>query len=157
METLILIFIAVLSNRMMDSLDHHWSKTRIGQYWLKKMQKIPVWPEFASYSYLSIHSPFWWNLKEGWKNKYVNRDPSRGRHKLSLGVLYPVQFTDAWHFFKMLMIFSMIGAVVSYNYYWLNIDDSVFIIPILAHFVIYGVWWNVSWSICKLILYKNRK
>ena len=64
-------------------------------------------------------------------NKYVNRDPKQGRRKLFWKINYPVAFTDAWHLFKSIMLWSFpvaqflgclmcwFGAVNSNPYLWL--------------------------------------
>jgi hypothetical protein len=46
-----------------------------------------------------------WFSYDSWKNKYVNRDSKQGRVKIKLfgyEFIKPVQFTDWWHFSKML-------------------------------------------------------
>jgi hypothetical protein len=91
-------------------------------------------------------NPMWWNGEISWKNKYINGDPSLGFRKLfpnSKGLLgkinYPVQLTDAWHFFKMLMIIFLAVSVVTFANTITSINYSQ-----LIYIIVYGILWN-SW------------
>jgi len=94
-------------------------------------------------------NPMWWNGELSWKNKYINGDPSLGFRKLfpnSKGLLgkinYPVQLTDAWHFFKMFMIVFLSASVVTFVNTISDISYSE-----LIYFFIYGVLWNLWFNL----------
>ena len=90
--TLVLISLAAMCNAIMDKVDHHYYRS----------------------VFSNMKNPLWWNQVEGWKNKYVDRDPEKGRVKWLWGLINkPVQLTDAWHFFKMWMVIFMCSAVVT--------------------------------------------
>lgn len=83
-------------NAIMDTLDHHSGKS--------------IFPK-----------TLWWNSSQGWRNKYIDRDSTKGRvqwrwvswitfGKFSMNK--PVQLTDAWHFFKMLGIICWMTSTV---------------------------------------------
>lgn len=58
-----------------------------------------------------LNNEKWWNAEISWRNKYVDGDPSKGRVKWFWGINKPVQITDAWHFFKMLMIVFLCSSI----------------------------------------------
>ena len=103
--TLILIFIAGLSNGIMDAVSFNFQH--------KLFRDKPWWD----------NNPF----TGSWKNKYRNRN-ERAALKLlpSLGVYL---FTDAWHFFKNLMIFSLLGAIIFYEPMFSNGELLGFVMP----------------------------
>lgn len=107
--------LASICNSIMDTSNHHYSVS-IFKKW----------------------NPLWWNGEISWKNKYVNGDSSLGFKKLfpnTKGFLskinYPVQLTDAWHFFKTLMIIFLTLSVISFDS-----SCNIFL------FIIYGFIWN---------------
>jgi hypothetical protein len=108
--SLILIVIAAVCNAMMDVLSHHWYKFR----------------------WRGVVDRQWWDPSKSWENKYINR--------ASGSWWIPVQFSDGWHTFKTVMIFALMGAVVSF--------ESVSIYLDLALFCIYGVVWNLVFGLC---------
>lgn len=127
----LLIIIAAACNALIDTVDHHFS-TSIFDY-IKK----PKWR-------------LWFNSDQGWKNKYIDRDPKRGLVQWSIfGYKFnkPVQLSDSWHFFKMFMIFiiCLIPAmhVLPSTIYYFNIAP---IFNILIHWAVLGTLWNVSFS-----------
>ncbi len=84
---------------VMDAVDHHFESTPFTKI------KDPSWR-------------IWWNEFQGWRNKYVDRDPKKPRvrwnfkiGKLKFSMVKPVQFTDAWHHFKMWMIIFICLAI----------------------------------------------
>lgn len=129
---IILMFIAALCNAIMDKVDHHFSKSIFNRI------KSPKWR-------------LWFNENDGWKNKYVDRDPNKGRVKWKIfGIEFnkPVQLTDAWHFFKMLMIFA-ISMIPSYNLcemevFLVNIDQFNYVLNLLLYWTIFGTTWNIT-------------
>ena len=93
---LLLFITAAISNAVMDTSAHH----RGG----------------ALCSFTS--SPFvqnWFNCSgNSWLNKYRDGEVAKGEKTfplLGLTVPYPVQLTDAFHFFKMIMIFALCAIV----------------------------------------------
>jgi hypothetical protein len=88
-------------NAVMDTVDQH--------FWDSIFDRIK-----------SKSRRLWWNEDKGWLNKYRWRNPALGRVKWGfLGVPFnkPVQFCDAWHFFKMFMevfdILALCTAIAS--------------------------------------------
>lgn len=87
----------------------------------------------------------WWNFHQGWRNKYIDRDPKNGRVKWFWGINKPVQITDAWHFFKMWMIIFMCSAAVCCaGSIWLTENYEWYSYIILL--VIFGTMWNLTFS-----------
>lgn len=97
MISLILIVLAAIANAVMDAIAHHNSLKRWGRWW----------------------------SQEGWVNKYKPRPddypmwlnwyvPENYRFKFPFG--WMVVFTDAWHFFKLLMLLFWSGAVIAAYY-----------------------------------------
>ncbi len=100
---LLLVVLAAICNSVMDTVDHHQSKSIFSKF---KNQK-------------------WWNQKEGWKNKYMDYDgntakgitPRRIKWKIfGIKMDKPVQLTDSWHFFKMWMIIFICLAILIFPY-----------------------------------------
>lgn len=60
-------------------------------------------------SIFSEWTDVWW-AQDSWLNKYINRDPDKGR------TWVPVQFTDYWHHFKMWEIFLVTYFIFSPYY-----------------------------------------
>ena len=85
---MISILLAGFCNAIMDTVDHHFLQSVFS---LIRGQKKRLW----------------WNEYQGWRNKYINRNQALGLRKMRiLGMYfnYPVQLTDAWHFFKTIML-----------------------------------------------------
>ncbi len=93
-------------------------------------------------SILKNLNPNWWNGEISWKNKYIDRNPSLGFRKIWKNINYPVQMTDCWHFFKMLMIIFLTLSVVTFDSN-LIINSYYYILYI----GIYGIVWNVVFSL----------
>ena len=101
-------------------------------------------------------NPNIWNKNISWVNKYINDNPANGFKKINffgIEVNYPVQLTDAWHFFKMikelLIIMSIIIAMS------INIDYNGFFI--LGYFVILSILRNLCFNLFynKILLLKK--
>lgn len=143
---LIIFFFSLASicNSIMDTLDHH--------------QESSIFSKFKN--------KMWWNFHQGWRNKYIDRDPKNGRVKWNiLGILInkPVQLTDAWHFFKMLMIIfaaiSITLALTNANIIYL-IDfknDLNYILNCIIHMSILAFAWNPIFTLFyhKIWMIKN--
>lgn len=130
----ILIFLAAMFNAIMDTTDHHFKLSIFDRI------KNPWWR-------------LWFNENQSWKNKYVDRDPKKGLVKWSLlGFKFnkPVQISDSWHFFKMLMIFSicMIPAldVIDGGIYYFEFPFWSNFMNIILHWTILGTIWNLTFN-----------
>ena len=132
MVTISLIVIAAISNAIMDICSHKYHNS-------------------IFYLYFKKYSNFW-NAETSWKNKYIDRDVSKGRKKTKIYFISfnkPVQLTDAWHLFKSIMIIALIGAIVMYK----PISNSYFL-----DLIILGTIWNLTFVFFyKRILYKPKK
>lgn len=125
--TYILIIIAAISNAVMDTIKHHWSKS--------------IFKDFRNFW-------FWWFHVLGWKWKYVDFDSgSRERVKwniLGIKINKPVQLTNAWHFFKMIMLLCLIATPITYEPVfekWLGFYGGAF-----ADYAIMGIAYNTTFS-----------
>ena len=128
-------YLSSTCNAVMDKVDH-------------QPQQLPFWHKITG------KQKVWWNIKKGWQNKYINRDPARGRVKwniMGIKINKPVQLTDAWHFFKMLMILfytyppahiigRLIGEKMSFN----ALQNAVCIAFV---WLIIGIWRNTNFSL----------
>ena len=113
--------LAALFNAGQDSISHHYNTS------------------FANA--LDLNEQFW-NPSISWQNKYVERDPSKGRRKIDLLLFkfdVPAAFTDGWHLLKTASIFFLILCPLSllpgqfrYKFYY---------------FVILSLCWNVTFNI----------
>lgn len=148
--SLILVALAAASNSVMDTVDHHQSKSIFSKL---KDQK-------------------WWNAKNGWKNKYVDYDydaslnlPLRRVKWHIFGITFnkPVQLTDSWHFFKMLMIVFMCLSTIIFPYtvycYCDGYNIWEIILAVIIWLLVLGITWNLtfSWTYNKLFILKNQK
>ena len=117
--SILFLALAAACNAVMDKSVHHYS--------VSKLKKL---------------NPFFWNGEISWKNKYINGDPKLGRVKWYFGLNKPVQITDAFHFFKMLMVISICLSVVTFNRQFTYTFLSFLIITFM-----YGFVWNVTFSL----------
>ena len=128
MISFIFIILAAICNAFMDTSVHH--------YYSSIFTKL---------------NPLWWNGEISWKNKYNNVLTGDGGRKkckiLFFNVNKPVQITDAFHFFKTLMIIFICLSVVTYNKYCMFIGCHLTWYNFLIMLSIYGVLWNVSFSL----------
>lgn len=119
MISLFLIIIAAICNAIMDTLFHHYG--------------ISIFNKSKSL--------FWSNpYTTSWLNKYVDRDVKKGLIKykiLFFKIEKPAAFTDAWHFFKSLMIITIILSIVFYKVFFTWYFD----------FLILGIVWNLVFSL----------
>ena len=115
MITIILIMIASICNAIQDILAHHHSISIFGKY------KKGFWSDAT---------------QESWKEKYIDWDGgNRNRKKWIFGLFnLPVQFTDAWHLFKSLMVVLFVLAIVLYKPFF----------GILIDFFVLGAIWNLE-------------
>ncbi len=90
-----------------------------------------AWSIFHKYNY--TFDSRWWNPKTSWSNKYNNP------------WYIPTQFSDAWHTFKTIMIFSLLGAIILFKipYVFLN---EIWINNLIWYGII-GILWNLIFSL----------
>lgn len=128
MIVIILVIVIAICNAIMNTISHHYSTSIFTTYY----QKFPA---------------RFWDPYYSWRNKYIDRDPNKGRVKwFGLINVHPA-FTDAWHLFKSIMIICMISAIVlgptlpSINIFekeWMNIGSWILIL---------GTLWNITFSL----------
>jgi len=85
----------------------------------------------------------WWDGSVSWKNKYTYLNPLT-RRKTIFGLNYPVQLTDAFHFFKMFMILFVCISIITFRGY--NLINGNWINFLLLLFI-YGFIWNTVFSL----------
>ena len=122
MISLIFIILASVCNAFMDTSVHHYST-----------------------SIFSKLNPLWWNGEISWKNKYIDGDSTKGRVKWFFGINKPIQITDAFHFFKMLMIIFICSSIATFDRQWV-FNEYTFWSCLLA-ITIYGTLWNLTFSL----------
>lgn len=110
------LVLSAICNALMDTIVHHYPVSILTRF----------------------NKPHIWDGQISWKNKYQDRDPSKPRVKLKIfGKITkfnkPVQLTDAWHFFKSLMIVSMI---IGFTLYPRRFNP-------LADIMLLGIIWNI--------------
>jgi hypothetical protein len=86
----ILLIVASISNAIMDVIDFKFTNSIF--FKLKKYR-------------------FWFDASISWKNKYKNRDPNQGEAFFG-STTFLVFITDAWHFFKMIMLSCFIICII---------------------------------------------
>lgn len=122
MISIILITLAAICNAIMDICSHHY--------------------------YYSVFTRFddkFWNAIHSWANKYIDRDPSKGRIKWFGGLINkPVQFTDAWHLFKSMMIIFIISAIPFCPKNELGLDEWMYYLLVIG---IGGTTWNLTFNL----------
>lgn len=85
-------------------------------------------------SIFSRLDPYFWNPTVSWKNKYVDRDPTKDYIKwtiIGFKVTKPVQITDAWHFFKFIREVFIALAICAAG---------------IIGFM-HGFWWSLSYLV----------
>lgn len=108
------------------------------------------------------HKKGFWSdaFMESWKCKYVDWDGGnrslrklfpnfKSRFKIFswIGKInYPVQISDAWHFFKTIMIFSICISVVSFKLIVFYEFNSRFLMYLIT-FILYGIVWNWTFNL----------
>jgi len=114
--------LASIANAIMDTSVHHFSTSVF-----KNLNKL------------------FWDGEISWKNKYINGDVKLGRRKWKYGLNYPVQLTDAFHLFKMLMIVFLAMSVVTFDKTFFVQDYNL--ISFGAVLALYGFIWNTTFSL----------
>lgn len=121
--------LAAICNSIMDMTDHHYSR-----------------------SVFKNLNPLWWDGNISWKNKYLRENPNLELKKLFpykkgfLGEInYPTQLTDAWHFFKTLMIIFLTLSVVTFDK---NLISSWlgYMIIFIVYYLFWNFWYNLFYN-----------
>ncbi len=73
----------------------------------------------------------WWNPEISWKNKIFYK------HQTNWKKYVPDSLSDAWHTFKTIMLWSLIGAIVFYSPIFYN----------YGYFIIYGFSWILVFNL----------
>ena len=122
MLSLLFFMLASIANAIMDTSVHHFSTSVF-----KNLNKL------------------FWDGEISWKNKYINGDVKLGRRKWKYGLNYPVQLTDAFHLFKMLMIVFLAMSVITFDKTFFVQDYNL--ISFGAVLALYGFIWNTTFSL----------
>ena len=122
MISYILIILASICNAIMDVISFHYDNSIFNK----------------------LNRKFW-DASISWKNKYVDYDKGDKRRKKLLGINIAPAFTDAWHFFKSLMIVLIVLAVVMYNPLFGKIID----------FFAIGLIWNLCFGLFYNVIFKK--
>jgi hypothetical protein len=118
------LILAAICNAVMDTSTQH--------YPVSKLSKL---------------NPLWWDGSISWKNKYVDGDYNKGRVKWFLGLNKPVQLTDAFHLFKMLMIVFICLSIITFNKCLVIVGCEYHWYSFLILLGIYGTFWNITFSL----------
>jgi hypothetical protein len=134
---IILIILAAICNAVMDKVLYHYFKS----------------------IFIKLDNQQWWDVHSSWQNKY-HIDEETGfpdytkRKKWLWGLMnYPVQLTDAWHFFKMLMLLFIISAAVVYKPFSIFNNG----LDIWINILVLGIIYNSTFSLFfkKIFHYEN--
>jgi hypothetical protein len=127
MISLLFIVLAAICNAIMDKTQFHYHRSIFYSMGLDR---------------------YWWNGAISWRNKYVDHDVTRGRRKLlESHINYPVQLTDAFHFFKMLMIIFVCCSIITFNPCDAFVNCSMGILNFSIILLVYGIFWNTTFSL----------
>lgn len=145
MISLIFFALAAICNAVMDVVSFHYDESVFWKPWGNR--KDNLWNQ-------------WWNANFSWKNKYILGDTHLGRKKLFWKINYPVQLTDAWHFFKMMMIIFIALSAVTFEKHYMPlfyaVSNPLFIILLMCG---YGLAWNLTFNLFynHLLIRKQKK
>lgn len=124
--SLIFIILASICNAIMDTVLYHHDRSIFKEY------KTGFWSDTYFVS---------------WKNKYVDGDPKKGRVKWFWIINKPVQLTDAFHFFKMLMIIFICLSIITFDRCTLLFVCEYNVFTFLLTLGVYGFLWNIYFSL----------
>lgn len=121
---IVLVACAGICNSIMDTVRDKWGQSKLTLF----------------HPWTLIYKFF---LSDGWKNKYFERDPIKGRWKVKIFGIWvpvPVQLTDSWHFFKAIMIVLFCVAICFKS--WQDFKD----LERYYSLAILGLAWNVPFN-----------
>lgn len=122
----ILIVIASISKSIMDTVNFKFKDSIFSKIKSEKLKN-------------------WFNQTDSWKNKYKDRDPSKGPAFIGSTTIF-VWITDAWHFFQMIMLTSY--ELMCILPIWYVFDFNFLMIFIMLGIVksvrgfIFEIFWN---------------
>ena len=119
MLSLIFIFLAGVCNSIMDVVSFRYEVS-----FFKKFSKK------------------WFDPKISWTNKWKDGNPNKGEKFIGSSTVL-VSFTDAWHFFKSLMIFFIILGIVFYKPLINNYIDMIILYGTFT--VTFELFWSKIW------------
>lgn len=122
MISYILILLASICNAIMDVTSFHYDNSIFNKL-----------------------NPKYWNPQISWKNKYIDWDKGNKERKKLFGINIAPAFTDAWHFFKSLMIILMVSSIVLYKP----------LFNIWIDFLVIGFIWNGTFSFFYNVIFKK--
>lgn len=141
MISIIFWILAAICNAIMDTCSHHFNES------------------------VFFYNSFF-DTPNSWRDKYIGGTPENGRRKIKIWKWkfnYPVQLTDSFHLFKMLMIVFICLSMAFYEpiiqeYRWgawqdhwhirfmgAYIHPGMFNIPVVL--IVYGTAWNVIFNL----------
>ncbi len=124
MISLIFIALAAFCSSIMDAIAHH-----------------------AAFDYTKSN---WWH-QDGWTLKYVDYYNRKSLGLPNIRNKKPIQITDAWHFFKTLMLLFWVGAVVA-AFYTQPLLNSI----LLELSLVYPAW-NGTFVLFYKYIWKKKK
>lgn len=120
MLSLILIFLAGVCNSIMDVLSFRYEISRFDK----------------------LENDKWFNPSISWKNKWKDGDSKKGERFLGSSTVF-VFLTDAWHFFKTLMLLLIAVSIIFYKP---MINSYIDIIIIYGTFTVtFELFWSKIW------------
>jgi len=126
--------LAACCNALMDTIQFHWYKFR----WRDK-----------------VNAQFW-NPAISWLNKYIDHDSKKGlKYKGWLG--WMSNFLDAWHLFKMIMIFFFALSVIFFPYSFKFCVFNSHLLNGVLWLAILGIAWNIPFNYCFNTLFVNKQ
>jgi hypothetical protein len=132
-KILLMIFFSLLSgfsSAIMDKICFHWNKS------IFNIEK----PTTRLHHFILYFFADHYNV--GWKNKY-NEDGSRKKISFfKIGINIPVQFCDAWHFFKSIKIISLIMC----GFFIVNTNVLAVLLSLLIIGIVYNCTFNISFK-----------
>jgi len=141
MVSIVLIILAAICNAVMDKISHHYYRSVFSK---RRFNRD------------------WWNPEISWENKYekypvTNIININKRKKWMGGIMnYPVQLTDAWHFFKMFQLVFILSAIPLFSSY--NLIPNSYFINLLLNILLLGIIYNSTFSLFyKIIFDKNAR
>lgn len=122
--SLTFLILAAICNAVMDTSVHHYS--------ISKLKSL---------------NPSFWNGEISWRNKYIDGDSTKGRVKWYFGLNKPVQLTDAFHFFKMLMIIFICLSIITFDKCLVLVGCQYQWYSFIIMLGVYGTMWNLWFSL----------
>jgi len=135
----IFIMLAAIMNATMDVTDQKFGQSIFFNLFKFKM-------------FFGIEWNLWAGIDQMWRNKYVDRDVSKGLREDKILFIKAnfVQLYDIWHFSKMWMVFFfIIATMVALFAICLGFDYTNWIswATLVIVFIYYALCWNVTFNL----------